>query len=154
MVSMRRLWVLMAMAVAAAASAPAQITTVQQLVTFVKSSIQLHQNDLEVANYLRTIKLKEHLEDRTVEELQGAGGLGPKTIAALRILVERSAGLPVAAPPPVQPVRAVRTGPPSPDSITQAQMIAARSEEHTSELQSPDHLVCRLLLEKKKPDRP
>src|SRR6266581_8896699 len=36
----------------------------------------------------------------------------------------------------------------------------ARSEEHTSELQSPVHLVCRLLLEKKKslrcpePDRP
>src|SRR5207244_11974796 len=26
---------------------------------------------------------------------------------------------------------------------------AERSEEHTSELQSPDHLVCRLLLEKK-----
>src|SRR5207244_11794555 len=28
--------------------------------------------------------------------------------------------------------------------------VYARSEEHTSELQSPDHLVCRLLLEKKK----
>src|SRR5258708_31775412 len=28
----------------------------------------------------------------------------------------------------------------------------SRSEEHTSELQSPDHLVCRLLLEKKKND--
>src|SRR5258708_10041876 len=28
--------------------------------------------------------------------------------------------------------------------------IGPRSEEHTSELQSPDHLVCRLLLEKKK----
>src|SRR5258708_16923082 len=28
--------------------------------------------------------------------------------------------------------------------------MAQRSEEHTSELQSPDHLVCRLLLEKKK----
>src|SRR5258708_12225479 len=28
--------------------------------------------------------------------------------------------------------------------------LPARSEEHTSELQSPDHLVCRLLLEKKK----
>src|SRR5258708_24417662 len=28
-----------------------------------------------------------------------------------------------------------------------------RSEEHTSELQSPDHLVCRLLLEKKKTSR-
>src|SRR5258708_27038888 len=29
--------------------------------------------------------------------------------------------------------------------------LKIRSEEHTSELQSPDHLVCRLLLEKKKP---
>src|SRR5207244_12280219 len=28
--------------------------------------------------------------------------------------------------------------------------VPVRSEEHTSELQSPDHLVCRLLLEKKK----
>src|SRR5947208_13452114 len=28
--------------------------------------------------------------------------------------------------------------------------LVGRSEEHTSELQSPDHLVCRLLLEKKK----
>src|SRR5438552_13878934 len=28
--------------------------------------------------------------------------------------------------------------------------LRARSEEHTSELLSPDHLVCRLLLEKKK----
>src|SRR5688500_19665408 len=31
----------------------------------------------------------------------------------------------------------------------QAQQIATRSEEHTSELQSPCNLVCRLLLEKK-----
>src|SRR2546427_9166307 len=30
----------------------------------------------------------------------------------------------------------------------------ARSEEHTSELQSQSNLVCRLLLEKKKKDRP
>src|SRR5258708_30790681 len=31
-----------------------------------------------------------------------------------------------------------------------AAAASRRSEEHTSELQSPDHLVCRLLLEKKK----
>src|SRR5438876_12189658 len=31
---------------------------------------------------------------------------------------------------------------------------SARSEEHTSELQSPVHLVCRLLLEKKKKHNP
>src|SRR5438876_7632091 len=33
------------------------------------------------------------------------------------------------------------------------QSIPVRSEEHTSELQSPVHLVCRLLLEKKKTNR-
>src|SRR3712207_4991272 len=34
---------------------------------------------------------------------------------------------------------------------THAAAIAQRSEEHTSELQSRQYLVCRLLLEKKKP---
>src|SRR5438552_8505160 len=39
----------------------------------------------------------------------------------------------------------------SPASTCRRGRVAAmRSEEHTSELQSPDHLVCRLLLEKKK----
>src|SRR5258708_21467798 len=32
--------------------------------------------------------------------------------------------------------------------------VDTRSEEHTSELQSPDHLVCRLLLEKKNQPTP
>src|SRR5207244_13324490 len=39
------------------------------------------------------------------------------------------------------------------DGVTQGEatrVTTTRSEEHTSELQSPDHLVCRLLLEKKK----
>src|SRR5256885_14839284 len=40
---------------------------------------------------------------------------------------------------------AARVRTPSPD-----QLALARSEEHTSELQSPCNLVCRLLLEKKK----
>src|SRR5258708_14036240 len=34
-------------------------------------------------------------------------------------------------------------------SLVVTSFISLRSEEHTSELQSPDHLVCRLLLEKK-----
>src|SRR5258708_35799891 len=34
--------------------------------------------------------------------------------------------------------------------VTSEMIPETRSEEHTSELQSPDHLVCRLLLEKKK----
>src|SRR5258708_9272950 len=43
---------------------------------------------------------------------------------------------------------AVQHLPASPEQAT-AYIKLARSEEHTSELQSPDHLVCRLLLEKK-----
>src|SRR5258708_13886446 len=39
-------------------------------------------------------------------------------------------------------------------AIVQVGQCLARSEEHTSELQSPDHLVCRLLLEKKKNRKP
>src|SRR5947208_7151090 len=35
-------------------------------------------------------------------------------------------------------------------SRAEERSVCSRSEEHTSELQSPDHLVCRLLLEKKK----
>src|SRR5258708_28174006 len=66
--------------------------------------------------------------------------------------------------PPVNPVSATNgltAGPP--ELICTAPVVPAcvmalawldgpdvRSEEHTSELQSPDHLVCRLLLEKKK----
>src|SRR5437660_12216957 len=37
-------------------------------------------------------------------------------------------------------------------SVRLVVLIGARSEEHTSELQSRGHLVCRLLLEKKKQD--
>src|SRR5438552_12509113 len=35
-------------------------------------------------------------------------------------------------------------------SVTSCSISALRSEEHTSELQSPDHIVCRRLLGKKK----
>src|SRR5258708_31908293 len=40
--------------------------------------------------------------------------------------------------------------PGTPDRSPRKRYARSRSEEHTSELQSPDHLVCRLLLEKKK----
>src|SRR3712207_7495208 len=46
---------------------------------------------------------------------------------------------------PLEPGR-----PGSRDSTTMSQPFAFRSEEHTSELQSRQYLVCRLLLEKKK----
>src|SRR6266581_7900219 len=42
------------------------------------------------------------------------------------------------------------TGPSPPSRRRSRRRRGSRSEEHTSELQSPVHLVCRLLLEKKK----
>src|SRR5256885_12797112 len=47
----------------------------------------------------------------------------------------------------VQPAQTQRT---SADTETPSVQHNIRSEEHTSELQSPCNLVCRLLLEKKK----
>src|SRR5439155_11043642 len=51
---------------------------------------------------------------------------------------------PVVPPYPFRPSPPGRAGHPSPGGRP-----ARRSEEHTSELQSRGHLVCRLLLEKK-----
>src|SRR5437764_2302323 len=39
------------------------------------------------------------------------------------------------------------------ERVTQARREEPRSEEHTSELQSPMYVVCRLLLEKKKDEK-
>src|SRR5437867_7181979 len=43
-----------------------------------------------------------------------------------------------------------RPWPPTTSGVTAAEAGGGRSEEHTSELQSPYDIVCRLLLEKKK----
>src|SRR5947208_6384989 len=53
---------------------------------------------------------------------------------------------------PVTPVRIALVGESNPGDVVGqgVEPDIHRSEEHTSELQSPDHLVCRLLLEKKK----
>src|SRR5690348_18209442 len=50
----------------------------------------------------------------------------------------------------LQDVRSALTGAGLDPVEVRVALQPARSEEHTSELQSPVHLVCRLLLEKKK----
>src|SRR6266446_7309228 len=67
-----------------------------------------------------------------------------------------------AKPPPRPRPRPAISSPTSPNAeapagarcrVSSSRLIAGRSEEHTSELQSPCNLVCRLLLEKKKKNK-
>src|SRR5262245_64537088 len=72
----------------------------------------------------------------------------------------RPAGQAAIRPAPPKPLAAVRGRTASRRSRLRSSMIGIlhlsfefRSEEHTSELQSLRHLVCRLLLEKKKKNK-
>src|SRR2546426_5973194 len=78
--------------------------------------------------------------------------LFPYTTLFRSHLVRRAGGPPLPGDPAERPHRRCRRG----FAVARAGVPAARletfrrSEEHTSELQSPCNLVCRLLLEKKK----
>jgi hypothetical protein len=116
------------------------IGTVQQLVVFVRSAIQLKQADHEVAAYVKTIKLRERLEEKTVEELQGMGA-GAKTVVALRELTVKTAGLPVAAPAPVAVKPVVRVIAP-PNSEEQAQILAEIRENAINYTNTLPNYIC------------
>jgi hypothetical protein len=86
---------------ACALALPAQLRmTVEQLMGFIKSSVQLKHDDRKVAEYVHKIKLANKLSLRTVEELQSMGA-GPKTVDALKDLSAASNKLP--DPPKPQP---------------------------------------------------
>src|SRR5580704_1244644 len=71
--------------------------SVDQLISFVKSSVQARQDDKKIAEEVQKIKLKNRLDAKTVQEIQRMGA-GPKTVAALEKLSEASASLPVVGP--------------------------------------------------------
>lgn len=85
--------------------------SVEQLVSFVRSSIELRHEDRQVASYLRRVQLAQRLDDRTIEQLQGEGA-GPRTLEALRELRDASQGQP-APPPPAPKVEPAPMPPPS-----------------------------------------
>jgi hypothetical protein len=82
--------------------------TVDQLRAFLKSSMDLHQSDKQVSDYLKKSKLTQRLEPALFEEFSGMG-VGPKTVEALRDLLALTKALP-AAPAPVR----VAAKPPAP----------------------------------------
>jgi hypothetical protein len=79
-----------------------QSLTVEKLVSFLQSSEKLitegKMTDRELAKYLTTVKLTERLDDRTIEEIQGFGKIGPFTLHALQALRDRTQALATAKP--------------------------------------------------------
>jgi hypothetical protein len=93
-----------------------QSLSVEKLVAFLQSSEKLikegKMTDRDLASYLTKVKLTERLDDRTIEEIQGYGKIGPKTLQALTSLRDRTQAL-AAAAPIVAPPKATPIPPPS-----------------------------------------
>src|SRR5664279_4072397 len=102
-----------------AAAAQTQTLTLDELMKFLTSSVELKMTDAEIAKFLAKAKLSERLDDVTIEKLL-ASGIGPKTLNALRTLRDQSQSLatarPAAAPPKVEL-------PPAPNAEEQAAII-------------------------------
>ncbi|HWB96818.1 MAG TPA: hypothetical protein VG672_08955 [Bryobacteraceae bacterium] len=120
-----------------AASAQMKMT-VEQLSAFIKSSVELKQDDRKVAEYLRKVKLTNQLDDRTIEDLQSLGA-GPKTVAALRLLGEASTSLPKAPPPAPKPVY---VPPPPPSSVEQKRVLESAREYALNYSKSLPDFIC------------
>jgi len=102
-----------------AAAAQTQTLTLDQLMKFLTSSVELKMSDNDVAKFLVKTKLSERLDDVTIEKLL-AGGIGPKTLNALRTLRDQSQSLAKAKPPAAPPKVEL---PPVPNAMEQAAII-------------------------------
>src|SRR2546422_8411182 len=99
---------------------------------------------------LEVLETREWLDSLDYVLYKGGPDRAGRLLQQLSLHARRQAGvnLPFTATTPYQNTIASRQQPPFPGSQEMERRI--RSEEHTSELQSRLHLVCRLLLEKKK----
>jgi hypothetical protein len=115
--------------------------TVEQLRQFIRSSVALKQDDRNVAEYLKKVKLTNQLDAATVEDLQGLGA-GPRTVEMLNSMRAATAGLPKAPPPPPKPVY---VPPPPPSSEQQAQVLHDAKEYALSySARMPDYICTQV----------
>lgn len=99
--------------------ASAQTISVDQLMKFLTSALEMKQTDSEIAKYLAKAKLTDKLEDSAIEKLLAAG-IGPKTLVALHALRDQSQALSKAKPAPPPPRVEL---PPVPNSEQQAAIV-------------------------------
>jgi hypothetical protein len=116
-----------------------QVLTVAQLEMFIRSAVELKQPDRQVAEYLRHVKMREKLDDRTIEDLQSLGA-GPRTVAILRELGGASTSLP--APPPPPPPKPVYVPPPPPSSVEQEKIIDEAREIALNYTKQLPNFIC------------
>src|SRR5712692_1415560 len=135
---MVRLRLILALILATVAVYAQRQMTVAQLVTFLKSSIQMKNDDRQVADFVRKVRLTNKLDARTIEELQGAG-IGPRTLAALRELSASTATL--AAPPPAAPPAPIATIPP-PNSVEQKKILAEITQNALDYSRNLPNFIC------------
>jgi hypothetical protein len=128
-----------ALSLALSLSGAAQMSmSVEQLLSFLRSSIRLKQDDRQVADYVKKIKLSNRLEERTIEELQGEG-LGPKTVQALHDLSAATASLPAAPPPAPKPVAAPI---PPPGADEQKRVLDAARDHALNYVRTLPDFIC------------
>lgn len=118
--------------------AQARRMSVEDLVKFVKSAVQLKQQDKQVASYIERIKLDYQLEERVIEDLQGLGA-GPRTVAALKQLRADSLNLPQ---PPAPVAKAIVAPLAGPSSIEQERILDRVREQALQYTKSLPDFIC------------
>jgi hypothetical protein len=133
-----KLWFGLALTAALACAQAQRQMSVAQLVTFVKSSIQLKMPDQQVADYIHKIKLTNKLDERTVEDLLGQGA-GKRTVAALKELITGSSSLSAPPPPDAAPAPVIV---PAPDAIEQKRILAEITQNALAYTENLPNFLC------------
>jgi hypothetical protein len=125
-----------------AAAAQTQTLTLDQLMKFLTSSVELKMTDSDVAKFLVKTRLSERLDDVTIEKLL-ASGIGPKTLNALRTLRDQSESLATAKPVAAEPKVHL---PPAPNAVEQAAIMDEVREYALNYSKSlPNYLVTQVV---------
>jgi hypothetical protein len=120
--------------------------TAEQLVAFIKSSVEQHMTDTEISRYLKTVKLSQRLSGAQYESLLTAG-LGPRSLQALHAIHDQaeSQGLPPAeaAAKPAAPAT------PAPSAQEQAAIIGTVREAALNYTRSLPNFLCAQQIRRK-----
>jgi hypothetical protein len=113
--------------------------TAEQLIGFVKSSVERKMNDVEISRYLHTVKLSQRLSDAQFEDLLTIG-LGQRSLQALHAIRDQAQSLPV----PIAPAVTAKMSqlPPVPSQQEQGEIIAAVREYALSYSKNLPNFLC------------